>query len=303
MKDILIIGGGPAGLTAAIYAARAGRRAVILEKETVGGQITSSPAVENYPGIAHISGADLARLLEAQARELGTEILGEEALSVQKEGTVFTVVTDRQTHRAAAVILAAGVAHRGLGLPGEEELIGCGLAFCAVCDGAFYKGRDVAVVGGGDAALQDALFLSQICRSVTLIHRRDEFRGEAMLVDRIMASDNIDCRMETVTEEYLTEDGMVTGLKLLNKRTGRTETVRTDCVFLAVGQKPQNGFLESLISLTSDGYADAGEDTHTSVPGLFAAGDCRRKKIRQLTTASADGAVAALAACDYLDRL
>jgi len=302
MFDILIVGGGPAGLTAAIYAARAGKSAVVYEKGSVGGQIVFSPLVENYPGIAHISGEDYAALLSAQVEALGVEIRYEEVTGIEKDGGAFLVTTEFGKERARAVILATGVAHKGLGLPGEEELVGCGLSFCAVCDGAFCAGQDVAVIGGGDTALQDAVFLAGICRSVTLIHRRDSFRAEKRLVEKAAAIGNIRFLYDTVADAYLTEDGSVTGLKLRNVKTGEVFSEAADGVFLAVGQKPQNELVNGLVAMTPDGYLYSDETALTGTEGIFAAGDCRTKEVRQLTTAVGDGACAALAACRWLDE-
>ena len=302
MIDILIVGGGPAGLTAAIYAARAGKSTVVYEKGSAGGQIVFSPLVENYPGIAHISGEDFAALLSAQAEALGVEIRYEEVTGIEKEGRTFSVRTEYGKEEARAVILATGVAHKGLGLPGEEDLVGCGLSFCAVCDGAFCAGQDVAVIGGGDTALQDAVFLAGICRSVTLIHRRDSFRAEQRLVEKASAIGNIRFLYDTVADGYLTEDSSVTGPKLRNVKTGATFSEAFGGVFLAVGQKPQNEFADGLVAMTPDGYLYSDETALTGTEGIFAAGDCRTKEVRQLTTAVGDGACAALAACRYLDE-
>ena len=302
MLDILVVGGGPAGLTAALYAARAGKGVVVCEKDSVGGQIVFSPLVENYPGIAHISGEDYAALLSTQVEARGVTIRYDEVTALVKVENGFAVTVGGEQVLTRTVILATGVAHKGLGLPGEEDLIGCGLSFCAVCDGAFCAGQDAAVIGGGDTALQDAIFLSSVCRSVTLIHRRDAFRAEQRLVDKAAAVPNIRFLYDTVTEAYLTEDGSVTGLRLRNVKTGAVSEESFGGVFLAVGQKPQNDFLGSLVAMTPDGYLYSDETALTGTEGIFAAGDCRTKEVRQLTTAVSDGACAALAACRYLDE-
>lgn len=301
MLDILVVGGGPAGLTAALYAARAGKSVVVCEKGSVGGQIVFSPLVENYPGIAHISGEDLASLLSAQVEALGVTIRYDEVTSVAKTAEGFDVTAGGETISARAVILATGVAHKGLGLPGEEDLVGCGLSYCAVCDGAFCAGQDVAVIGGGDTALQDAIFLASLCRSVTLIHRRDAFRAEQRLVRKAADLPNVRFLYDTVATEYLTEEGSVTGLMLRNVKTGAVYGERFGGVFLAVGQKPENDFVKGLVAMTPDGYLYSDETALTGASGIFAAGDCRTKEVRQLTTAVSDGACAALAACRYLD--
>ena len=300
LYDIIIVGGGPAGLTAAIYGARAGKRVLLLERESIGGQIVYSPQVENYPGLPHVSGADLAAKLYEQVEALGVEIVSEEVTGVQREPDgAFLLTTDYGTHRGSTVILATGVQHRRLGLPGEEELVGAGVSYCAVCDGAFYTGRDVAVVGGGDTALQDALFLSGVCRSVTVVVRRDRWRGEAALARQLEARENVSVLFEHRPVAYATENGELRGLVIEGAEGQRTLPV--EGVFLAVGQEPCSAAFAGLAEVDAAGYFVAGERCRTAVPGLYTAGDCRTKEIRQLTTAVGDGAVAALAACGDLD--
>lgn len=300
MYDILIIGGGPAGLTAAIYAARAGKRTAILEREAAGGQIVSAPLVENYPGAASVSGAELAGQMRAQAEALGAELLYTEAAGLEKTQTGFRVLCTDGTREARTVILATGASHRRLGLPGEELLTGCGVSYCALCDGAFYEGADVAVVGGGETALQDALFLASTCRSVTLIHRRDSFRAGAQLVSRAERQENIRILRGRTVEKLVWSDEALQGLLLTNLRTGQTEQLDVEGLFVAVGQVPQSAPFADAVA-EENGYYLAGEDTKTSLPGVFAAGDGRRKQVRQLTTAVSDGTAAAIAACRYLE--
>lgn len=300
MYDILIIGGGPAGLTAAIYAARAGKRAAILEREAAGGQIVSAPLVENYPGAPSVSGAELAGRMRAQAEALGAELLYTEAAGLEKTQTGFRVLCTDGTREARTVILATGASHRRLGLPGEELLTGCGVSYCALCDGAFYEGADVAVVGGGETALQDALFLASTCRSVTLIHRRDSFRAGAQLVSRAERQENIRILRGCTVEKLLWSDEALQGLLLTNLKTGQTERLDVEGLFVAVGQVPQSAPFADAVA-EENGYYLAGEDTKTSLPGVFAAGDGRRKQVRQLTTAVSDGTAAAIAACRYLE--
>lgn len=300
MYDILIIGGGPAGLTAAIYAARAGKRTAILEREAAGGQIVSAPLVENYPGTPSVSGAELAGRMRAQAEALGAELLYTEAAGLEKTQTGFRVLCTDGTREARAVILATGASHRRLGLPGEELLTGCGVSYCALCDGAFYEGADVAVVGGGETALQDALFLASTCRSVTLIHRRDSFRAGAQLVSRAERQGNIRILRSRTVEKLLWLDEALQGLLLTNLKTGQTERLDVEGLFVAVGQVPQSAPFADAVA-EENGYYLAGEDTKTSLPGVFAAGDGRRKQVRQLTTAVSDGTAAAIAACRYLE--
>ena len=301
MYEILIVGGGPAGLTAAIYAARAGKHVAVLERGSTGGQIISAPLVENYPGIPSVSGTELARQMTEQACTFGAEIIYTEAVGLEKTPAGFRVLCTDGAREAKTVILATGAAHRQLGLPGETALTGCGISYCAVCDGAFYEGLDVAVVGGGDTALQDTLFLANICRSVTLIHRRDAFRASAMLVGRAEKQENIRLLRSRTVQRLIRSEDALQGVELLHTETGQTERLNVDGLFIAVGQAPQSApFLDAIAA--EDGYYLAGEDTKTSLPGVFAAGDGRKKQVRQLTTAVSDGAAAALAACRYLEE-
>ena len=294
--DIIIVGGGPAGLTAAIYARRAGKSVLLLEKEGFGGQIASSPKVENFPGFTAISGAELADRLYTQAEALGAAIELEEVLEIHS-GTPHTVVTDYGTYTSTALILATGMKHRSLGLDGEDTL--AGISYCAVCDGAFYTGRDTAVCGGGNTALQDALYLADICRHVTLIHRRSEFRADPILVEALKQRENVTILTDTVVEAFLSENDALTGLVLRNTATGAPSTLAVAGLFEAVGQQPEAALAKSLSVADAYGFIPASEDCLTGTAGVFAAGDCRTKEVRQLTTACADGAVAALAACRY----
>ena len=300
LYDIIVVGGGPAGLTSAIYGARAGKAVLLLERDSIGGQIVYSPQVENYPALPHISGADLASQMYEQVEALGVEIVSEEATGAarQSDGT-FLLTTDYGSHRGRSVILATGVQHRKLGLPGEDELVGAGVSYCAVCDGAFYTGKDVAVVGGGDTALQDALFLSNTCRSVTVVVRRDRFRGEAALARQLHARENVSVWFEHRPVGYVTLDGALSGLTV--EGPGGQRMLAVEGVFLAVGQEPCSAAFADLAATDAAGYFSAGERCRTNVPGVYVAGDCRTKEIRQLTTAVGDGAVAALAACADLD--
>lgn len=301
MKDIIVIGAGPAGLTAAIYALRAGKSVLIFEKELFGGQITYSPSVENYPGFKQISGNEFAEHLIDQATALGAEIEFAAVTGIL-DGPVKTVVTDSGNYECKSVIIASGSRHRHLGLEREEELTGSGISYCAVCDGAFFKGKTVAVAGGGDAALQDAIFLSERCRHVYLIHRRDTLRGEAHLESILRARDNVEFVLNSVIEK-LEGEQKLSGILVKNKLTGEHTQIALDGLFIAVGQEPQNAPFAGLITLDNAGYADAGEDCSTATPGIFVAGDCRKKAVRQLTTAVGDGAVAGLAAVNYINTL
>ncbi len=301
MYEILIVGGGPAGLTAAIYAARAGKHVAVLERGSTGGQIISAPLVENYPGIPSVSGTELARQMTEQACTFGAEIVYTEAVGLEKTSAGFRVLCMDGVREAKAVILATGAAHRQLGLPGETTLVGCGVSYCAVCDGAFYEGLDVAVVGGGDTALQDALFLANICRSVTLIHRRNAFRASPHLVSRAERQENIRILRNYTVQKLLRFGDVLNGVGILHTETGNVEQLAVDGLFIAVGQVPQSTPFQEAVAV-ENGYYLAGEDTKASLPGVFAAGDGRKKQVRQLTTAVSDGAAAALATCRYLEE-
>jgi len=299
MYDLIVIGGGPAGLTAAVYARRAGKTVLVIEKNTFGGQITWSPRVENFPGFASVSGAELGDLMTNQAMDQGAEVELEEVTGIRVDGDVKTVLCESGAeYQARAVILASGARPRPLGVAREEELVGSGVNYCAVCDGAFYAGLPVAVVGGGNSALQDAMLLSETCSKVYLIHRRDSFRGEQKLADALAQKENVELVLNARVAALLGDEA-VTGVTV--EQNGATRDIPVEGVFVAVGHQPDNGAFANLIALDGAGYADAAEDCLTVTPGLFVAGDCRKKTVRQLTTAVADGAVAALAACRYLD--
>ncbi len=286
-----------AGLTSAIYAVRAGRSVLVLEREGIGGQIATSPKVENYPAAASISGAELSDRLFEQASSLGAELDFGDVTGIEKTETGFSVLTEDGTFEGRSVIIASGVHHRKLGIAREEELFGRGISYCAVCDGAFYKGRRVAVVGGGNTALSAAVFLAGICEEVTLIHRRNEFRAENYLVEQIEKIPNITVCTPATVSELLGED------KLSGVRLSDGREIILDGLFVCIGKVPDNTAFSSLVDLTEDGFIDAGESCLTRTAGVFVAGDCRKKEVRQLTTAAADGSVAALAACEYLNRI
>lgn len=302
MHDIIIVGGGPAGLTAAVYGLRAGKSVLVIEKNGFGGQIAYSPKVENIPGTISISGAEFADKLTEQAMNLGADVELENVIRVESGETKKVYTEEGSCFEGKTVILAVGVKHRMLGLPGEEELVGNGLSFCAVCDGAFYAGLDVAIIGGGNSALQEALLLSEVCRKVTVVQNLSFFTGEKKLADALIAKDNVEVFFSTVVTAYLSENGTLTGLRIRSEN-GDEQTLKLDGAFLAVGLVPENDGFASLASLNDWGYFASGEDCTTGTPGLFVAGDCRSKAIRQVTTAAGDGAVAAMGACRYLDGL
>lgn len=297
--DMIIVGAGTAGLSAAIYGARAGKNVLVLEANTYGGQIVRSPEVENYPGIAHISGYGFAQNLYDQAVNLGAAVEFENVVEIRADGQEKYVVTEDNEYTARAVILATGAVNRPLGVDGEDDFVGAGISYCATCDGAFFKGKDVAVVGGGSTALEDALFLSAYCRKVYLIHRRDAFRGEQKYVDNLKTKDNIEFVLNSQVTALKGND-FLEAVDVKNKVSGETVTLPVSGLFVAIGQMPQNGPFAGLINLDDGGYIAAGEDCRTNVEGIFTAGDCRTKTVRQLTTAASDGAAAALAACEYL---
>ena len=303
MYDIIIVGGGPAGLTAAIYGLRAGKTVLVIEKNGFGGQIAFSPKVENIPGIKVISGTEFADKLTDQAMALGADVELETVVNVEKADGIFRVHTEEASvYEGKSVILALGVKHRTLGLPGEAELIGNGISFCAVCDGAFYTGQEVAMIGGGNSALQEALLLSEVCTKVTVVQNLATFTGEQKLADALMEKDNVTAIFSTVVVGYETENGTLIGLRLRNEVTGEESAISVDGAFLAVGLMPENEPFAQLAQLNDWGYFDSAEDCTTQTPGIFVAGDCRSKRIRQVVTAAADGAIAAMAACRYLDN-
>ena len=301
MYDIIVIGGGPAGLTAALYACRANKSVLLLEKETFGGQITFSPKVENIPGFVSLTGNEFAEKLVEQVLEQGADVESAEVTAI-KNGEIKTVVTEDEEYEAKAVIIATGAKHRLLGLENEENLIGEGISFCAVCDGAFYKDKTVAVVGGGNSALQEAILLSDLAKKVYVIQNLDFLTGEKKLCEQLEAKDNVEIILGTVLDAYKGESELE-GVVIKNVASGDTAEIALDGLFLAVGLVPQNEAFADVIALNERGYASADESCTTETKGIFVAGDCRTKRIRQVTTAAADGAVAALAACDYIDTL
>ena len=300
--DVLILGGGPAGLAAALYAKRAGVSVLVLERSIYGGQVTNTPTVENYPGILNISGVDLAMALYEQVTGLGIEVRLEEPVSYQLDAPAKAVATARGLYEAKAVIVANGVKRRTLGCPGEERLAGRGVSYCATCDGAFFQGAEVAIVGGGNTALEDALFLSNNCAAVHLIHRRDQFRGSPILAEAVKKRQNIHLHLNSVVEE-ITGEEKVAGARLRDVTTGEETRLELSGVFVAVGLAPDNAAFAGQLALDGAGYIQAGEDCRTNLAGVFAAGDTRTKEVLQIITAAADGAVAALGAANYVNSL
>ncbi len=299
MYDIIIIGGGPAGLTAAIYARRANKNVLVIEKGSFGGQITFSPKVENIPGFAEVTGNEFAEKLVEQALGLDAEVECAEVLEI-KQGDIKTVVTDSGEFKGRSVIIATGAKHRMLGLPREQEFVGEGISFCAVCDGAFYAGQDVAVIGGGNSALQEAILLADLARKVYVVQNLDFLTGEQKLQEKLAAKDNVEIILGS-TVKGVVGDTTLTGIEISDK-SGNQKQLNVDGMFVAIGLIPQNEAFENIIKLDDRGYVQSDENCLTNADGIFVAGDCRTKKIRQVATAAADGAIAALAACDYLDK-
>lgn len=301
--DVIIIGSGPAGLAAAIYGKRARLRTLVIEKQPMsGGQILNTYEVDNYPGLPGIGGFELGQKFREHAEKMEAEFVTAEVTGIAEEEEIKRVLTDKGEYETKTIILATGANHRKLGVPGEEELCGMGVSYCATCDGAFFRGRTVAVVGGGDVALEDALFLARACKKVYLIHRRNEFRGAKVLQEQVAQAENIEVIWDTVVEE-IKGDGQVQALALFDKKKEEKSELPVDGVFIAVGIEPNTAQIEDAVELDEGGYIIAGENTKTNVPGIFAAGDVRTKPLRQVVTAAADGANAITAVENYLHGL
>ncbi len=301
MKDIIIIGAGPAGLTAALYALRAGKSVLVIEKSTFGGQVTFSPKIENYPGIPEMTGNEFADKLLDQVLAMGAEVEMEKVTGIINEGSRKLVFAGDKKYEAKAVVIAVGVKHRQLGLERENELTGKGISYCAVCDGAFYNGQTVGVVGGGNSALQEAVLLSDICEKVYVFQNLSYMTGEKRLVEILEAKSNVEFMTDVVVSD-LKGDDELTGVTLKHTTDGEKD-VSLNGLFVAIGLEPANSAFADMASLDGNGYFDSDEACLTKTEGIYVAGDCRKKSIRQITTATADGASAALAACRYIDTL
>lgn len=298
--DVLIIGSGPAGMTAAIYGKRAGLSLAVLEGNYInGGQILNTYEVDNYPGLPGISGLDLADKFKEHAASHGAEFLRGKAESVSLEGNIKVVHTRKEDFRCRTLVIASGAVHRKLGVPGEETLNGMGVSYCATCDGAFFRDKTVAVVGGGDVAVEDAIFLARGCRKVYVIHRRDQLRAAKTLQDSLFATEGVEMYWNGVVTR-IDGENKVQRITVENTKTGESQELEVDGVFIAVGITPDTGFVKDFVELDSQGYIIAGEDGKTSVPGVFAAGDVRTKQLRQVITAAADGANCITSAEEYL---
>ncbi len=300
MYDIIIIGAGPAGLSAAIYARRSGKNVLVLEEKNYGGQIVNTPNIENYPGIAHISGFEFATNLYNQAKDFGAEFKFEKSVGIEDRGNSKLVKTPKDEYEAKAVIIATGAKNRKLGIDNEDSLVGKGISYCATCDGMFFRDKDVAVNGGGNTAVEDAMFLSNYCNKVYIIHRRDEFRADDKDVERLKEKDNVELVLDSTVSEILSDtdeagNEHVSGVKVKNKNTGVERVLDVNGLFIAIGQVPDNEDFKDIVEL-ENGYVKALEDCKTDTQGIYVAGDCRTKSVRQLATATADGAIAAIAA-------
>jgi len=308
--DVLIIGAGPAGLAAALYAARALRSTIVLESRMLpGGQIGTTGDVEDYPGIIHTMGPELSVMMQTHAEHFGAKVeFGQEVISVDLMPTIKTVRTtshlsgDEQVYRSRTVIIATGAAPRTLGAPGEDELRGRGVSYCAVCDGPFFRDRHVAVIGGGDAAFDEGLYRTKYASKVTIIHRRHEFRAQKILVDRARLNPKVDFIMDTVVDRVI-GNGSLESIEIRNIKTGTTERLELGGLFVYIGSDPSTSIFSSCISLDRGGYVDTDENMATDCDGVFVAGDVRRSPLKQVVTAGADGSIAALTADKYLDLL
>ncbi len=301
MHDIIVVGSGPAGLTASIYARRANKSVLILEKGIFGGQVTFSPCIENYPGYIKMSGNEFADKLIDQAVTLGADIEMETVKEIVDNGDTKVVKTNLSEHTAKAVIIATGCKHRQIGLPNENALIGNGISFCATCDGAFFKNKTVAVLGGGNSALQEAILLSDLCSKVYVIQNLDFLTGEDKLCKILENKSNVEIIYGTIITELIGEDELKS-IVLKNEKDGSVANLDVDGLFIAIGLVPDNDSFSNIANLNNQGYFDSDETCSTKTKGIFAAGDCRNKSVRQITTAVADGAVAALAAVKYIDE-
>ena len=300
--DTIVIGGGPGGYTAALYAARAGFSALVLEKLSAGGQMATTDQIDNYPGFPQgVNGFELALEMQKGAQRFGAQTELAEVLQVDLRGPVKEVVTQKETYRAPTVVLATGASPRELGLPGERELRGRGVSYCATCDGMFYRGKTVAVVGGGNTAAADVLYLSRLCEKVYLIHRRDQLRASRVYLEPLKQAENVEILWDSQVTELLYGETL-TGIKVRNKKTGEVKELSLDGLFLAVGQLPNTQLFQGQVELDAAGYVVADETTRTNLPGVFAVGDLRQKPLRQVVTAAADGAVAAHFLEEYLSQ-
>ena len=303
LYDVVIIGAGPAGMTAAVYASRANLDTLMLERGVPGGQMADTEAIENYPGFESVLGPDLSNKMFEHAQKFGAQYAYGEVKEVVDHGDYKEVIAGDKTYRTKTVIITTGAEYRKLGIPGEEELTGRGVSYCAVCDGAFFKDREIAVIGGGDSAVEEGMYLTRFAKKVTIIHRRDELRAQKILQDRAFENDKIEFIWDTVVEEIKEEDGKVGTLQLKNVKTGETSEFKTDGVFVYIGTVPLSEPFKSLGIVDDEGYIPTNENMETEIPGIFAAGDIRVKDLRQVVTATGDGSIAAETAIKYIETL
>ena len=293
MFDLIIVGAGPAGLTAGIYAKRAGLNALILDKSGAGGQVLSTYEVDNYPGLLHISGMELGERFGSHLEQLGISVTNEEVIEIEVDGDIKRVVTNKENYESKGIVLCLGASHLQLGIEGENELVGAGVSYCATCDGAFYKGANVAVVGGGDVALEDALYLARTSAKVYLIHRRNTFRGTKSLFEAVQKCSNIEIVYDSVVEKLKgVEEGELSGLVLRNVTNNKNTDIELEGMFVAIGTRPNTDWLPECIDRDEKGYVIAAEDCRTNIPNVYVCGDARRKPLRQIVSAVCDGAVA-----------
>jgi len=301
--DVIIAGAGPAGMTAAVYTSRANLKTIMLERGMPGGQMANTEEVENYPGFDHILGPDLSNKMFEHAKKFGAEYGYGDIKEIIDEGETKKVIAGSKEYRARAVIVSTGAEYKKLGIPGEQELGGRGVSYCAVCDGAFFKERELIVVGGGDSAVEEAVYLTRFASKVTIVHRRDQLRAQKILQDRAFANDKVDFVWNKVVTEINEKDGKVGGVTLEDTETGKTSTMSADGVFVYIGMLPLNESVKNLSITNEEGYIETNEEMETKVPGVFAAGDVREKSLRQIVTATGDGSIAAQNVQHYLEHL
>lgn len=302
MFDIIIIGAGPAGLTASIYARRANKKVLVLEANNYGGKIINTLNIENYPVEPNISGFDFANRLYNQAKDMGSEIIFEKVVDIKNDKDYKEVITKNNKYQSKTIIIATGSDNRKLGLDNEDELVGKGVSYCATCDGAFYKNKNIAIVGGGEVAIEDAIYLSDIAKNVYLIHRRDEFRADKSLVDKLKEKNNVKFILNSSINRINATD-KINSINIINNEDRSEKELNIDGLFIAVGQIPDNQNFFKLFNLDKFGYIKANENCHTNIEGIFVAGDTRTKDLRQLVTATSDGAIAATEAIKYINKL
>jgi len=300
MYDVIIIGGGPAGFSGALYCARANLNTLLIERQAPGGQMSTTEVLENYPGLAEpISGTEIAFAMEKQAKKFGANIINDDVIEVQIDGKIKIIKTAKEVYQSKAIILAMGAIPKMIGLKKEKEFMGLGVSYCAICDGSFYYDQSVAIIGGGDTALVDAIYLSRICKKIYIIHRRDELRGSKYLQKKIEKEDKIEIIWDTVIDEILGES-QLEGIKVKNVKTNETKDIKIEGIFVAIGAKANTELVKDKVALNKDGYIISDYDMNTNVPGVFVAGDIREKTLRQVITAAADGAIAAHVAEQYI---